>query len=69
MPALPPMSERLQRLLARHVAMQYEIRQGRRSDDLSASRQLLNDGEVLDWIEQMDKRGLISNVSYTNGRP
>jgi len=62
------MSERLQDKIALHLHMEQEAMFGRRSEDRSAIRALYNDGELLDWLDKMDKAGRIKNTGYINAK-
>lgn len=60
------MSERLQDKIALHLHMEQEAMFGRRSEDRSAIRALYNDGELLDWLDKMNKAGRIKNTGHIN---
>lgn len=65
---MPEMSDRLIKLLALHLHMENETLRGRRGNDERARRAVFNDGEVMDWLDRMDKASLITNTGHINAK-
>lgn len=64
----PPMSKSLEDKLAVMVWYLEEVRQGRRGSDPKAFESYLDDAEVAAWLDDMKKRGRVTNTRFTEPR-
>jgi len=63
--SMPVMSESLQKKVALHLQMQYDIFVGRRPRDRAGAEGLFDDAEVQNWLDTVAKENLAPNTSYT----